>query len=107
MGYLTDHRADIRADPRRLLPSARSIICIGKLYNGPELTRPGSTVRSWLDLRYAWGDDYHDILRAGLERLAAKLGPDHEWRVCVTRRHCWSVRTPAKPDSGGSARTRV
>jgi len=94
MGYLTDHRAAIRADPRRLLPSARSIICVGKLYNGPE---PYSTAfaspaavgcaldphdLAWIS-RYAWGDDYHDILRAGLERLARALGPDHEWRVCV------------------------
>src|SRR5271170_6488069 len=36
MGYLTDYRADIRADPRLLLPTARSIISVGKLYNGPE-----------------------------------------------------------------------
>src|SRR6185295_9811928 len=36
MRYLTDRRADVRDDPRNLLPSARSIICVGKLYNGPE-----------------------------------------------------------------------
>jgi epoxyqueuosine reductase len=84
MGYLTDHRAAIRADPRRLLPSARSIICVGKLYNGPEpySTEFDSTDLAWIS-RYAWGDDYHDVLRAGLERLAHALGPDHEWRVCV------------------------
>jgi len=84
MGYLTDHRATIRADPRRLLPSARSIICVGKLYNGPEpySTRFDSNERAWIS-RYSWGDDYHDILRAGLERLARELGPDHEWRACV------------------------
>ena len=36
MGYLTDRRAIVRTDPKLLLPSARSIICVGKLYNGPE-----------------------------------------------------------------------
>ena len=84
MGYLTDHRAAIRRDPRRLLPSVRSIICVGKLYNGPEpySTRFDRAELAWIS-RYAWGDDYHDVLRAGLERLATKLGPDHEWRVCV------------------------
>ena len=35
MGYLTDRRAAVRDDPRNLLPSARSIICVGKLYQTP------------------------------------------------------------------------
>ncbi len=84
MAYLTDHRAAVRDDPRRLLPSARSIVCVGKLYNGPE---PYSTAFNAAELgwisRYAWGDDYHEVLRAGLGRLATKLGPDHEWKACV------------------------
>jgi epoxyqueuosine reductase len=84
MGYLTDRRAALRADPRNLLPSARSIICVGKLYNGPQ---PYSTSftgaeRAWIS-RYAWADDYHDILRRGLERLAALLPPPFEWKICV------------------------
>ncbi len=33
MSYLTDSRAEVRSDPRLLLPTARSIICVGKLYN--------------------------------------------------------------------------
>ncbi|MGA2600527.1 MAG: tRNA epoxyqueuosine(34) reductase QueG [Bryobacteraceae bacterium] len=84
MGYLTDHRAAIRCDPRRLLASAQSIVCVGKLYNGPEpySTNFESHERAWIS-RYAWGDDYHDVLRAGLERLAREIGPDHEWRICV------------------------
>jgi epoxyqueuosine reductase len=84
MGYLTDHRAAVRGDPHRLLPSARSIVCVGRLYNGPEpySTRFDEVELAWIS-RYAWGDDYHDILRSGLERLAAKLGADHEWRACV------------------------
>lgn len=84
MGYLTDHRAGMRTDPRCLLPSARSIICVGKLYNGPEpySTALNSVELGWIS-RYAWGDDYHDVLRAGLERLALAIGEKHEWRVCV------------------------
>jgi epoxyqueuosine reductase len=84
MGYLTDHRATLRADPGNLLPTARSVICVGKLYNTP---RPYSTEfageeLAWIS-RYAWGEDYHPLLRAGLATLAARLGTDHEWRVCV------------------------
>ena len=37
--------------------------------------------------RYAWGDDYHDVLRAGLERLVARIrqaaGAAFEWKICV------------------------
>ncbi len=36
MGYLTDHRGDLRSDPRNLLPDAKSIVCVGKLYNTPQ-----------------------------------------------------------------------
>ena len=74
MGYLADHRAVMRADPRSLLPEAESILCVGKLYNSPY---PYSTTlrepeQAWIS-RYAWGDDYHDILRMGLETLATRL----------------------------------
>ncbi len=84
MSYLTGPRAAIRSDPRALLPSARSIICVGKLYNGPEpySTKFDSRERAWIS-RYAWGDDYHGVMRDGLERLAAAVGPHHEWRACV------------------------
>jgi epoxyqueuosine reductase len=88
MRYLTDRRGEMRADPRMLLPSARSVISVGKLYNGPQ---PYSTTfrepgRAWIS-RYAWGGDYHDVLREGLERLAARLveraGEPFEWKIAV------------------------
>jgi epoxyqueuosine reductase len=86
MGYLTDHRAGVRLDPQRLLPGARSIICVGKLYNSP---RPYSTGYSdpelgWIS-RYAWGDDYHDVLRAGLTQLATRLAESEsfDYKICV------------------------
>ncbi|HTW67769.1 MAG TPA: tRNA epoxyqueuosine(34) reductase QueG [Bryobacteraceae bacterium] len=84
MGYLTDRRATVRTDPKRLLASARSIICVGKLYNRPEprSTEMQDSTLGWVS-RYAWGDDYHDVLRRDLEALAVKLGPDHEYKICV------------------------
>jgi len=83
MRYLTDRRAAIRSDPRLLLPSARSIICAGKLYNSPWpcSTQFNDAERAWIS-RYAWGDDYHDVLRRGLERLD-RLLPPHESKICV------------------------
>lgn len=88
MQYLTDHRAEIRNDPRQLLPSAKSILCVGKLYNTPYpySTQWNEEERAWIS-RYAWGDDYHDILRNGLERVVARLrneyGGTFEHRICV------------------------
>jgi epoxyqueuosine reductase len=88
MRYLTDHRAAIRDDPRRLLPSARSVICVGKLYNTPwpYSTRFTDNDRAWIS-RYAWGEDYHFTLRRGLSRLETLLrqrcGAGFDARICV------------------------
>ena len=82
MGYLTDRRADLRRDPRNLLPSARSVICVGQLYKGPTPTvSEGHAVVA----QYARGRDYHDVVRTALEELAQKLLAMEmfEWRACV------------------------
>lgn len=86
MRYLTDRRGDLRRDPRTLLPEAQTIICVGKLYNSPGEAHGGP--EQGLISRYAWGDgDYHEILRDGLGRLAARIGEAHgeafAWRICV------------------------
>jgi epoxyqueuosine reductase len=74
MRYLTDRRAGVRDDPRQLLPSARSIVSVGRLYNTPwpYSTAFDSNGRGWIS-RYAWGSDYHHEMRAGLERLERAL----------------------------------
>jgi epoxyqueuosine reductase len=88
MGYLTDHRAAVRDDPRQLLASARSIICVGKLYQTawPHTAEAQDSERGWIS-RYAWGEDYHDLLRRDLARLDQRLrecaGVDYESRICV------------------------
>src|SRR5215471_10387296 len=84
MGYLTDRRATIRTDPKLLLGTARTIICVGKLYNGPE---PRSTElrdpeKGWIS-RYAWGEDYHAVVRRGLERLVGSLPGGEDYKICV------------------------
>src|SRR5262249_13884350 len=86
MRYLTDHRADVRSHAEKLLPGVRSIICAGMLYNGPQpySTELMDSDRAWIS-RYAWGDDYHAVLREKLDALAARLleVEPFVWRVCV------------------------
>ena len=66
------HRsAEKRADVRHVVPGARSVIVTGTLYN---TDRPYSSEMA-PDVarisRYAWGDDYHDVLKRRLEDLLA------------------------------------
>ena len=88
MRYLTGHGAAARDDPRSLLASVRSIICVGKLYNTPwpYSTQFDAGERAWIS-RYAWGEDYHGVVRRGLARLDAKLreraGAEYESKTCV------------------------
>jgi epoxyqueuosine reductase len=79
MRYLTDRRAGVRGDPRNLLESARSVICVGKLYNSPGPADPAIS-------RYAWGKDYHAVMRDGLEELVRRLlreVGEFEYKICV------------------------
>ncbi len=88
MQYLTDHRAARRADPRSLLPEAQSIICLGKLYNTdrPPSTEHADPSQGWIS-RYAWGLDYHDLLRPPLEALVRQLtelnGAPFHSKICI------------------------
>ncbi|MGC2657259.1 MAG: tRNA epoxyqueuosine(34) reductase QueG [Bryobacteraceae bacterium] len=88
MSYLTDHRGDKRGDPRSLLHSAKSILCVGKLYQTeyPLSTELDERGHAWIS-RYAWGADYHDVLRRGLEDviacIATQYGKPFEWKICV------------------------
>ena len=82
MRYLTDRRAEMRRDVRNLLPNARSVICVGKLYNTPDPPREEGDARI---SRYAWGKDYHVTMRAALERMTVRLlqCESFDWRICV------------------------
>ncbi len=71
MAYL--HRsADRRADVRSVVPSARSVIVTATVYN---TDRPYSVECDDRDrahiARYAWGDDYHDVIGTRLDALLA------------------------------------
>jgi epoxyqueuosine reductase len=71
MHYL--HRtAERREDVRRVMPSARSVVCLGTVYN---TDRPYSTeiagASQALVARYAWGEDYHEVIRERMGALVA------------------------------------
>jgi epoxyqueuosine reductase len=69
MGYLAKS-LDERLDPRQVLSSARSVVSLGIVYNtnqpySTSITEPGRAAIA----RYAWGDDYHDVIRGRLREL--------------------------------------
>lgn len=86
-----------RTDPRRLFPSARSVIVVALNYftshrheNSPETGKIS---------RYAWGDDYHAIVGEKLSSLLAWIKeqwPEAEGKTCVdiqpTMDKAWAVR---------------
>lgn len=62
--------AEKRSDPQQVLPDARSIVIVALNYWHGE--HPNFSGRGRI-ARYAWGDDYHDVMLKKLERLAGFL----------------------------------
>jgi epoxyqueuosine reductase len=78
MGYLAGQVAK-RSDLRAAFPWARSVLCVGLQYDTPHpYSTEASADRGWIS-RYAWGEDYHDVMKAMLDRvvlgLRAEAGP--------------------------------
>src|SRR5919202_2267167 len=69
MGYM--HRpVELLSDPRRLQKSARSVVSLGVSYypgEHPENQGGGRVAR------YAWGRDYHEVIKGRLRELRAEL----------------------------------
>ena len=83
MAYLAAE-LERRLDPRLLVPGAASVLCVADRYadGRPDRRIPGYGRIA----RYARGEDYHVVIRARLEALAAELlraHPEHRFRVCV------------------------
>jgi len=84
MKYLSDPR---RADPTRAMEGVSSVIVCALNYNtgAPRSTETFQSVgsvgtenvaadeRGWIS-RYAWGDDYHEVLQGKLRALSSALG---------------------------------
>jgi epoxyqueuosine reductase len=76
MNYLADPR---RADPQSAMPGVRSIIVCLLNYQTAQphttdsrMHRDDGEPRGWIS-RYAWGDDYHEVLQTRLHVLVSLL----------------------------------
>lgn len=63
MKYMENH-FDLRVDPTRLVPGAKSVITLLKNYY-PSASLPGDARIS----KYAYGQDYHEVIRARLNAM--------------------------------------
>jgi epoxyqueuosine reductase len=81
MDYLNDSR---RGDPRLVVEGARSVIVVALNYNSarPYSTESAASVNNndgsplgWIS-RYAWGDDYHEVLGEKLKELVAAMSAE-------------------------------
>ena len=87
MKYLSDER---RRDPQSVMTGLRSAIVCALNYNSPAprsveaLQSEGTEPRGWIS-RYAWGQDYHEVLHQKLLRLASclpeRFAEPHEARI--------------------------
>ena len=68
MTYLP-RTAERRADVREVVPGARSVIVTATLYNTVPPYEDDAAPGTALISRYAWGDDYHDVLKRRLDAL--------------------------------------
>jgi len=86
-----------RVDPSELLPGAKSVIAVALNYFTPHRHIEDKT-RGKIS-RYAWGDDYHDVLKVKLFKLAGFIQaeiPGVNTKVCVDTApmmdKAWAVR---------------
>ncbi|MCH8966475.1 MAG: tRNA epoxyqueuosine(34) reductase QueG [Planctomycetes bacterium] len=87
MEYLHHHFSQ-RADPSKLLDQAKSVIVVSLLYNQeqPRVSVTAGQPRGRVAM-YAWGDDYHDVIKKKLHQLADGLRKElpvpAEFKACV------------------------
>ncbi|MBI4527996.1 MAG: tRNA epoxyqueuosine(34) reductase QueG [Deltaproteobacteria bacterium] len=68
MGYL-NRTEEVRRDPKKLVPWAISVISVGMNYYTPMPRNVQENEIKGCISRYAWGDDYHNVMLERLERL--------------------------------------
>lgn len=92
-----ERESEKRADPSLLMPDARSVIAVAHNYFTPHkhVNDPHTGKIS----RYAWGDDYHDVVREKLVKLLDRIIeilPEANGKLCVDTtpimEKAWAVR---------------
>lgn len=86
-----------RSDPRILFPGAKSVVVLILNYY-TDHDHEANTERGKIS-RYAWGDDYHDVMREKLKELLSWIKdeiPEADGKVCVDTApmmdKAWAVR---------------
>jgi len=86
-----------RSDPRQLFPDASSVVVVALNYFTPHQHTEDSDKGKIS--RYAWGDDYHDVIKEKLRVLLAWIKneiPEAEGKICVDTApmmdKAWAVR---------------
>ncbi len=74
--WFTAERADVSCHPDALLPAAQSIISLAMCYLTEQPIEHTDGAPRGRISRYAWGDDYHDIIKPRLQQFTRWL---HEY----------------------------
>ena len=86
MDWFTPDRAAVSSNPRRLMDRAQSLVSVGVAYWSIDPGRPDDEPRGRIS-RYAWGIDYHTLLKRRMKALhralEAELGHAVEARQLV------------------------
>ena len=69
--WYTEDRVHKATHPEELLPGARSIVSLAISYNGERTVHTDGLTGKIA--RYAWGDDYHQVLKGKLKEFVARL----------------------------------
>jgi epoxyqueuosine reductase len=96
MGWMA-RDLESRIDPREIFPPARSVVAVALNYYTPHQHQQSPATGKVS--RYAWGDDYHDVVKAKLSSLLSWIQeqePRAEGKICVdiqpTMDKAWAVR---------------
>lgn len=83
MEYMARH-AEARLDPNLVLPGVKSVLVVGLGYRTVEPNKPGAG--EGRISRYAWGEDYHKVIRRKLQVVVQYLrehAPEVRSRIVV------------------------
>lgn len=72
MGYMA-RTAELRRCPEKLVPWAISVVSVGMNYQTPQHRGPATNGARGRISRYAWGDDYHELMKRKLDSLHEKI----------------------------------
>jgi epoxyqueuosine reductase len=96
MGWMS-RDVEKRIDPVAIFPQARSVVVVALNYYTPHQHQQSSTTGKVS--RYAWGDDYHDVVKTKLTTLLSWIQeqePEAEGKICVDIQpamdKAWAVR---------------